>query len=117
MTRTIGLVLVLLFVLFLLWLTFQVHAQDGGASWYSMGHRTADGHGYNPGGISCAHRTAHFGTRLRVTDLATGRSITCTVTDRGPFVRGRIIDLSLGAARALGIIGRGVARVRVEGAR
>lgn len=88
-------------------------AQSGKASWYSMGHRTASGERYRPDGVSCAHRTFKFGTRLRVTDLATGRSITCRVNDRGPFISGRIVDLSRGAARLLGITGRGVARVTV----
>jgi rare lipoprotein A len=64
--------------------------------------------------MTCAHPSAPFGTRLRVTDLETGRSVVVTVTDRGPFVRGRVVDLSLAAARALRIVDRGVARVRVE---
>jgi rare lipoprotein A len=64
--------------------------------------------------MTCAHPGAPFGTRLRVTDLETRRSVVVTVTDRGPFVRGRVVDLSLAAARALGIVERGVARVRVE---
>jgi rare lipoprotein A len=64
--------------------------------------------------LTCAHPRAPFGTRLRVTDLETGRAVVVTVTDRGPFVPGRIVDLSLGAARALGIVDRGLAKVRVE---
>jgi rare lipoprotein A len=64
--------------------------------------------------MTCAHRTAPFGTRLRVTDLENGRSVVVTVTDRGPFRRGRVVDVSLAAARALGMIERGVAQVRVE---
>jgi rare lipoprotein A len=64
--------------------------------------------------LTCAHPSASFGTRLRVTELAGGRSVVVTVTDRGPFARGRVIDLSLAAARALRIVSRGVARVRVE---
>jgi rare lipoprotein A len=64
--------------------------------------------------LTCAHPSAPFGTRLRVTDLESGRSVVVTVTDRGPFVRGRVVDLSLAAARRLGMVERGIARVRVE---
>jgi len=64
--------------------------------------------------LTCAHPTAPFGTRLRVTDLETGRAVVVTVNDRGPFARGRVVDLSLAAARALGMVERGLARVRVE---
>jgi rare lipoprotein A len=64
--------------------------------------------------LTCAHPSAPFGTRLKVTDLETGREVVVTVTDRGPFVRGRVVDLSLAAARALRMVERGVAKVRVE---
>jgi rare lipoprotein A len=64
--------------------------------------------------LTCAHRTAPFGTRLRVTDLETGRTVVVVVNDRGPFVRGRVVDVSLAAARKLGMVERGLARVRVE---
>ena len=87
------------------------------ASYYGRkfhGRRTASGVRYDMHALTCAHRTAPFGTRLRVTDLETGRSVVVTVNDRGPFVRGRVVDVSLGAARALGIVERGVVRVRVE---
>lgn len=92
----------------------------GLASFY--GHRfhgrvTASGARYDMHAMTCAHRTAPFGTRLRVTDLETGRSVVVTVTDRGPFRRGRIVDLSLAAAKRLGIVERGLARVRVEDVR
>jgi hypothetical protein len=66
------------------------------------------------GGLTAAHKTLPFGTRLRVTDLKTGRSVVVTVNDRGPFNRGRVLDLCTGAARALGMIDRGVAYVRAE---
>lgn len=84
------------------------------ASWYGResGPRTASGERFDPDGISCAHRTRPFGSVATVTHLATGRSIQCRVNDRGPFVAGRCIDLSHGAARALGVAG--IARVRVE---
>ncbi len=64
--------------------------------------------------MTAAHRTLPFGTRVLVTSAATGRSVTVTINDRGPFVKGRIIDLSRGAASALGITGAGVARVSVS---
>lgn len=89
----------------------------GLASYYGErfhGRRTASGERHDREAFTCAHPTAPFGTRLRVTDLATGRSVVVRVNDRGPFVKGRVIDLSLAAARSLGIVGRGLARVRVE---
>ncbi len=89
----------------------------GLASFYGrrfQGHRTASGDRYDMRAMTCAHRSAPFGSRLRVTDLDSGRSVVVRVTDRGPFRHGRVIDLSLAAARKLGMIERGVARVRVE---
>jgi rare lipoprotein A len=86
----------------------------GIASYYSSGTRTASGARFNPGGMTAAHRTLPFGTRVLVTSAATGRSVTVTINDRGPFVKGRIIDLSRGAAQALGITGSGLARVSVS---
>jgi rare lipoprotein A len=89
----------------------------GIASYYAEhfhGKRTASGARYDARALTCAHRSAPFGTRLRVTDLESGRSVVVTVNDRGPFAEGRVVDLSLAAARALRIIDRGLARVRVE---
>jgi rare lipoprotein A len=91
--------------------------QVGLASWYGrrfQGRRTASGERYDMRRMTCAHRTAPFGTRLRVTDLETGRSVVVVVNDRGPYARGRIVDLSWAAARELDLRGRGLARVRVE---
>lgn len=84
------------------------------ASWYGAesGPRTASGERFHPEGISCAHKTRAFGSVLTVTELRSGRSIQCRVNDRGPFILGRCVDLSRGAARALGMAG--TARVRVE---
>jgi rare lipoprotein A len=87
------------------------------ASFYGQrfhGKRTASGAPYDARALTCAHPTAPFGTRLRITELESGRSVVVTVTDRGPFANGRIVDLSLAAARRLGIVARGVVRVRVE---
>ncbi len=80
-------------------------AQCGTASWYHEGARTATGEHFNPDGITAAHRTLPFGTRVRVENRRTGRSVIVRINDRGPFVRGRIIDLSRGAKRVLGMDG------------
>jgi rare lipoprotein A len=89
----------------------------GLASYYAAsleGRPTASGAPYDPRQMTCAHPRQPFGAVLRVTDVATGRSVRVRVTDRGPFAPGRVVDLSLAAARALGIVERGVARVEVE---
>lgn len=86
----------------------QAAAECGIASWYSgkfHGRLTANGERYNMHGISAAHKGLRFGTRVRVTHKRTGRSIVVRINDRGPFVRGRIIDLSGGARQALGMGG------------
>lgn len=85
----------------------------GVASFYLYDTKTASGEIFDPHKMTAAHRTLPFGTRLRVTDVSTGRSVTVRVNDRGPFVRGRIVDLSYSAAQRLGIIKKGVARVKV----
>ena len=96
----------------------SANAQSGVASYYGgkdglCGHRMANGRPFNCGAITCAHKTARLGSRLRV---STGkRSIVCLVTDRGPYVRGRIIDLSPAARRALGM--GSTAHVTVEAVR
>ena len=74
--------------------------------------RTAQGHPYNPWGLTAAHRSLPFGTRLRVTNTRNGASAIVRITDRGPFVRGRSLDLSLGACRAIG--NSGLASVAME---
>src|ERR1700683_4581858 len=73
------------------------------ASFYSHGGRTASGEKFDPHDLTAAHRTLPFGTRIRVTNLSTGRSVTVRVNDRGPYVRGRTIDVSSSAAQMLGI--------------
>jgi rare lipoprotein A len=83
----------------------QAEAASGVASWYKMGYRTANGEHFNPDGHTCAHRYLPFGTRLLVRNKRTGRSVVVRVNDRGPFVRGRVLDLSRGAARAIGMTG------------
>lgn len=88
---------------------------SGKASYYSyQTGKTASGSTFNRNLPTAAHRSLPFGTKVRVTDLATNRSVVVVITDRGPRVRDRVLDLSLGAARSLGITDRGVAQVRVE---
>lgn len=84
----------------------------GMASYYWEGSRVADGRRFDPNGLTAAHRTLPFGTRLWVTDLISQRSVIVTINDRGPFIPNRVLDLSLGAAKALGMTARGVTRVR-----
>src|SRR5258705_12553760 len=72
-------------------------ATVGLASYYKHGRKTANGERFNPGGLTAAHRTLKFGTRVRVTHLKTGRSVVVRINDRGSFIRGRIIDLAYGA--------------------
>jgi rare lipoprotein A len=89
----------------------------GNASWYGNRHhgkQTASGERFDEFAMTAAHRTLPFGTRVRVTNLENHRSVIVRVNDRGPFVEGRIIDLSLAAARALGIADEGVAPVRLQ---
>ena len=86
---------------------------SGIAAYYSKGYKgtTASGERYDPNKFTCAHRSLPFGTHVRVTDRATGRSVVVTVNDRGPFTKGRVIDLSLAAAKQLRMMDRGLIRV------
>ena len=89
----------------------------GKASYYSNGlhgRRMSNGERYDKNGYTCAHKTLPFGTQLRVTNPRNNRSVVVRVTDRGPFVKGRILDLSYSAARDLGILSSGVAYMKVE---
>jgi len=91
--------------------------QVGMASWYGPGfhgRRTASGEVYDQDALTAAHPSLPFGTRVRVTNLDNGRAVDVRITDRGPFVEGRVIDLSRAAARVIGLIGPGVGRVRLE---
>ncbi|HEX8466674.1 MAG TPA: septal ring lytic transglycosylase RlpA family protein [Allosphingosinicella sp.] len=90
---------------------------QGMASYYGRelaGNRTASGERFNPAGFTAAHRTLPLGTRLRVTNVANGRSVIVRVNDRGPFVGRRLIDVSLGAAQEIQMIRTGTAQVRLE---
>jgi rare lipoprotein A len=88
--------------------------QSGKASWYSLpGNRTACGEKMNPRAYTAAHRTLPCGTRIRVTNKRNGKSVVVRVNDRGPFVRGRVVDVSKSAGAKIGMIGSGVATVSV----
>jgi rare lipoprotein A len=85
--------------------------QTGRASFYRHGARTANGERFDPSGMTAAHRTLPFGTRVRVVEPDSGRDVVVRINDRGPFKGGRVIDLSEGAARAIGMISAGVTEV------
>ncbi|MDF3863237.1 septal ring lytic transglycosylase RlpA family protein [Pseudomonas denitrificans (nom. rej.)] len=91
---------------------------EGTASYYGKAHhgkRTASGERFNQNALTAAHRTLPFGTRVRVTNLDNGRSVVVRINDRGPFGRGRIIDVSKAAAEQLNMLRSGTAPVRLEG--
>jgi rare lipoprotein A len=89
-------------------------ASHGVASFYSEGSRTANGEKFNPNGLTAAHPSLPFGTKLRVTNTTNGQSVTVRVNDRGPFVQGRVVDVSYSAAQALGMVGSGTAKVKLD---
>ena len=92
------------------------HVEAGQASWYGKAHQgksTASGERFDMHALTAAHRTLPFGTIVRVTHLKSGKSVNVRINDRGPFRSGRIIDLSYEAARRLGIVSRGTARVEL----
>lgn len=89
----------------------------GLASFYGkrfQGRKTASGERYDMHGLTAAHKSLAFGTRVHVTHLNNGRSVTVRINDRGPFVKGRIIDLSYAAAKRLGMLAQGVVKVRIR---
>ncbi len=88
--------------------------QTGKASWYSLpGNTTACGQKMNPRAMTAAHKTLPCGTKIRVTNKRNGKSVVVTVNDRGPFVRGRIVDVSKSAGQRIGLVATGVAPVTV----
>lgn len=93
-----------------------ISTEVGLASWYGpyQNRRAADGSVYDGNGMTAAHRTLPMGTTVRVTNLTTNQSVMVRITDRGPFVQGRTLDLSLAAAKAIGLYRMGVAKVKVE---
>ena len=96
---------------------FAQKIKDGKATYYSgklYGRRMSNGEYYHPDSMTCAHRTLPFGTRILVTNPRNGNQVVVRVTDRGPYVRGRVIDLSYAAARELGFLSAGVAYMKLE---
>jgi rare lipoprotein A len=89
-------------------------AQVGMASYYRHGKFTANGEKFNPQGLTAAHPTLPFGTKVRVINVRNGKAVVVRINDRGPFIRGRIIDLAFGAARVVGLSRAGVMKVRLE---
>lgn len=86
----------------------------GGASWYAMHSKTASGERMNPAKLTAAHRSLRFGTKVRVVNRGNGKAVVVRVNDRGPFIRGRVLDLSKAAANQIGMIGSGHAKVCYE---
>lgn len=90
-----------------------VKVEQGLASWYKD-KRTASGERFDIKALTAAHKKLPFGTKVRVVDLKTSKSVVVRINDRGPYIRGRVIDLTIGAARQLGMYDRGIAKVRLE---
>jgi rare lipoprotein A len=86
----------------------------GGASWYALTSKTASGERMNAAKLTAAHRSLRFGTKLRVTNSRNGKSVIVRINDRGPFIRGRVLDLSKAAANQIGMIRSGHAKVCYE---
>lgn len=89
--------------------------QCGKASWYKLRGKTASGEAADPDGLTAAHRTLPFGTLATVTNLSNGQSVVVRINDRGPYAKGRVIDVTQAAAQKLGMINQGIARVKVTG--
>jgi rare lipoprotein A len=89
-------------------------ASQGVASFYTEGTQTASGEKFDTHDLTAAHPTLPFGTRLRVTNVASGKSVTVRVNDRGPYVPGRVVDVSYSAAETLGMVGSGTAKVKLD---
>ncbi len=92
----------------------HVEPAYGLASFYAEGSKTASGERFDGHELTAAHRTLPFGTQVRVTNVSNGRSVTVRINDRGPFVRGRVVDVSYLAAKTLGMTGRGIAKVKLD---
>ena len=92
----------------------EAGSQCGGASWYKLSGKTASGERNNPSALTAAHRSLPFGTRVKVQNLRNGKFVVVRINDRGPFIRGRVIDVSRAAAQQLGMVSSGTAKVRLE---
>jgi len=114
---SVGLKRIIIFPVFFLLCYFAFASEIGLASWYGgkfHGRLTASGEVFDTNSFTAAHKTLPFGTIVRVTNLGNGKSVVVRINDRGPFIKGRIIDLSRAAANAIGMIGTGVARVKLD---
>ncbi len=89
-------------------------AQCGGASWYALTSKTASGERMNPSKMTAAHRSLPFGTKIKVTNSSNGKAVVVRINDRGPFIKGRMLDLSKAAAGKLGFIGKGHTKICIE---
>ncbi|WP_084368708.1 septal ring lytic transglycosylase RlpA family protein [Rhizobium sp. RU36D] len=99
--------------------TFGTHSANaatscGGASWYALHSKTASGERMNPSNMTAAHKTLRFGTKVKVTNRNNGKSVVVRINDRGPFIRGRVLDLSKAAAQNIGMVRSGHAKVCYE---
>lgn len=90
------------------------HYQTGVASYYKHGSKTASGERFNKNGMTAAHRTLPFGTKVKVTNLNNGKSVVVRINDRGPFIKGRVIDLSYAAFSKIANVSSGITRVKLE---
>lgn len=119
MTKKISFILILLvvFVSLTVWMLKGRHVQVGIASRYSdflKGRKTANGERYDPTKLTAAHRKLPFGSMVKVTNLENKKEVIVRINDRGPYVKGRIIDLSRAAAQRLGMIKKGIVKVRIK---
>jgi rare lipoprotein A len=89
-------------------------ASSGIASFYTEGETTANGEKFDTHELTAAHRTLPFGTRVRVTNVSTGQAVTVRINDRGPFIAGRVVDVSYAAAETLGLVEKGIAKVKID---
>ena len=94
--------------------TGMAQAQCGSASWYALTSKTASGERMNPAAMTAAHRSLPFGSKVRVTNQRNGKAVVVRINDRGPFVKGRVIDLSKAAANALGFVLSGHTKICIE---
>lgn len=97
--------------LFVAVFTAPASAQCGSASWYALYSQTASGEQMDPSELTAAHRTLPFGTKLKVTNQKNGKTVIVRINDRGPFIKGRVIDLSKAAANRLGFVSSGVTNI------
>ncbi|MBD8686113.1 MULTISPECIES: septal ring lytic transglycosylase RlpA family protein [Rhizobium/Agrobacterium group] len=86
----------------------------GGASWYALTSKTASGERMNPSNLTAAHRSLRFGTKVKVTNARNGKAVVVRINDRGPFIKGRVLDLSKAAAKDIGMVSSGTAKVCYE---